>query len=64
MKDAVGLTQFSTIKHVNRKYNKGLKLNYFMITGYFIAPEQYFIKKRKAYEEMKVFLSAFRLLSN
>ena len=34
-----------------------------MITGFFITAEQYFNKNRKAYEEMKVFLSAFRLLS-
>ena len=34
-----------------------------MITGYFITAEQYFNKNRKAYEEMKVFLYAFRLLS-
>ena len=40
-----------------------LKLNYFTITGYFITAEQYFNKNRKAYEEMKVFLSTFRLLS-
>ena len=47
-----------------RKSNKtALKLNYFTITGYFITPGQYFNKNRKAYEEMKVFLYAFRLLS-
>ena len=34
-----------------------------MITYYFITAEQYFNKNRKACEEMKVFLSAFRLLS-
>ena len=34
-----------------------------MITGYFSTAEQYFYKNRKAYKEMKVFLSAFRLLS-
>ena len=42
---------------------QGIKMNYFIITGYFITAEQYFNKNRKAYEEMKVFLSAFRLLS-
>ena len=45
------------------KQNRALKLNYFTITGYFITAEQYFNKNRKAYEEMKVFLYAFRLLS-
>ena len=34
-----------------------------MITGYFITAEQYLNKNRKAYKEMKVFLSAFGLLS-
>ena len=34
-----------------------------MIIGYFITAEQYFNKNRRAYEEMKIFLSAFRLLS-
>ena len=38
---------------------QGIKMNYFIITGYFITAEQYFNKNRKAYEEMKVFLSAF-----
>ena len=34
-----------------------------MITGSFIASKQYYIINRKEYKEMKVFSSAFRLLS-
>ena len=34
-----------------------------MITGYFITTEQYFNKNKSVSEEIKVFLSAFRLLS-